>query len=614
MHTVFHNLNVQGFKSIIQPISIDLDQSGLHFLKAINLLHPQLGSNDSGKSTLWQALTWGLYGRTADNLRNPDVRPWPRFGYDGPTQVIVQVSCDGMRYVVIRTASPNHLSLDGFAAGQPQIDELIGLDFELFVNTVLFGQARPLFFDLTAGKKLDLLVPVLKLDRWDARSEHAATRARQVEDDLVRLAAERAGLEQKLRDVTDDFSQCEVRWSEWEARRNSRDAEIGAEIKELEQRLIGIQRRRDDADLALDGAGTELKALDNQLRIKRAELAELENLRNAEQTEFDRISRETSTAQGALARFTTGDNCPTCGQALRGTALEKHRRKMERELVVLRADLQRQGPAYQRMEDLVDQSNAEIERLEQSLQQFTTAADDAQTTLNLTVPLYTALETRVSMLRQQKDSGSAEVNPHGDYLKQLRDIIAQTEIAQIEAEERRIGLDRYLARVNFWVKAFKDVKLQVLDDVLLDLEMTTNGILAASGLDGWQVFYEVERETKSGTIKRELNVSILSPEHPDPVRWEAWGGGVGQRLRVIGALALSEVLLGHAGVTTNLTVLDEPTRHMSPEGVGDLVELLADRAGDGQTVWLVDHIARESGRFASVLALEKDAGGTRLAA
>jgi energy-coupling factor transporter ATP-binding protein EcfA2 len=78
-------------------------------------------------------------------------------------------------------------------------------------------------------------------------------------------------------------------------------------------------------------------------------------------------------------------------------------------------------------------------------------------------------------------------------------------------------------------------------------------------------------------------------------------------------MALSEVLLGHAGIEPNVEVYDEPAHFLSPEGVRDLVELLADRARQLQrTIFYIDHQAVESTRFASVIEVVRDKHGVQI--
>jgi len=127
------------------------------------------------------------------------------------------------------------------------------------------------------------------------------------------------------------------------------------------------------------------------------------------------------------------------------------------------------------------------------------------------------------------------------------------QLKQYEKQEEEIGremdkISRRVERTKLWVKYFKDIQLYIIEDVLHELELVSNAMLPEIGLEDWSIAYAIERETKSGTTQRGLNVTINSPANKGAVKWNAWSGGEGQRLRIVGALALSEVLLNHADV------------------------------------------------------------------
>jgi DNA repair exonuclease SbcCD ATPase subunit len=205
---------------------------------------------------------------------------------------------------------------------------------------------------------------------------------------------------------------------------------------------------------------------------------------------------------------------------------------------------------------------------------------------------------------------------HNPHLEAVKGLIRKKNVIKAEIEgmqELRAKLSRISERVKFWVKGFKEVQLYIIDEVLQELELVSNSMLTEMGLEDWSLKYAVEKETQAGTVQRGLNVTVLSPDNDKAVRWECWSGGEGQRLRVVGALALSEVLLNHAGVTPNIEILDEPTRGLSDEGVNDLCEYLATRAEQlNKQCWLIDHAAIPSSHFTSTLTVLRDKKGSRL--
>ncbi len=64
------------------------------------------------------------------------------------------------------------------------------------------------------------------------------------------------------------------------------------------------------------------------------------------------------------------------------------------------------------------------------------------------------------------------------------------------------------------------------------------------------------------------------------------------------------------GIETDWEVLDEPTRHLAPEGIQDLCACLPLRAQRlGRRIFYTDHHAVESSHFLSVLEVRKKHDG-----
>jgi len=149
---------------------------------------------------------------------------------------------------------------------------------------------------------------------------------------------------------------------------------------------------------------------------------------------------------------------------------------------------------------------------------------------------------------------------------------------------------------------------------LQELELAANVMLEQMGLIGWQLKYATEKETKKGSITRGLNVTVLSPRNDRAVKWECWSGGARQRLRLIGALALSEVLLARVGLEPSLEILDEQCANLSIEGIEDLVDYLHDRAAQlDRVIYLIEHHTVASSKFASTINVVKTTkGGTMI--
>src|SRR5258708_38325513 len=78
-------------------------EPGLYFFTGQN--NTALGANGTGKSTLLDAITWALYGRTTRGLKASEVISWGK----NTCHVSVTLLVGSQHLVVKRTQKPNNL-------------------------------------------------------------------------------------------------------------------------------------------------------------------------------------------------------------------------------------------------------------------------------------------------------------------------------------------------------------------------------------------------------------------------------------------------------------------------------------------------------------------------
>lgn len=534
-------LEVQNFKTFVKNTVVTLDEPGVTFLWGSNRLYPRLETNGMGKSSLLDAIVWCLKGRTLRGLQGADIRARHA---RGTTQVCLGVIVDGQTHEIRRTVSPNKLLLDGKVVGQDVVDQLIPLSTPVLANTVIFGQERPLFFDVKPREKMELLSEVLDLGRWDARAAVAAREATVAQRTLTEAVNRVRRIEDELSQTKVWIKQTKTDFDDWSSNSAQKLAETNEQLSEIRRQLSVKVELRDNADLAYDNAATEQRALRNEV------------YRLREEVEKARVSNK---------------KCPECGQPV---ADQKQIQKLTKLCAKAERDLGN-------FDKVVDEYNEVLMRI---------------------APQVSLLEERERNLAEQARSFDTATNPYGQQLAELRGR-ERSFYSELDTLEAKINqAEKREKYASYWAKeGFKLLKLYLIEELLQELQIVTAQILEDLGLPGWQVEYVVERETKAGTVHQGLSI-LINPPGGSPVKWETFSGGESRRLRVAGALALSAVLLNQAGTSVNFVALDEPTSGMSPQGIEDLCNTLADYANNNKvSVWLVDQHAIESNSFARVL-------------
>ena len=317
------------------------------------------GRNGQGKSALLDAITWALWGeaRKSSGGHKPDDE-LVRIG-EREMQVEFVFDIEGERYRVVRSyrrsvsgksTKPTlelHLMERGNGEYRPltapsmretqkQIDNVVGLDYDTFINSAFLLQGRSdEFTKKRPSERKEILTRILNLSRYDLLYDLAAAKDRD-----ARKAIEQADLD------IGRLTQALESEPEWKAQHAQVEAQIGderdrldalrAEEKKLTERLADLDARAREADTlrqALDALRARLAqhdqdAQDLQTRIEQAQA--LIDQREAIQQDHERY----------LALQKERDDLDAKNELFRG--IEKQIERSERELKDRKNDLERQ--------------------------------------------------------------------------------------------------------------------------------------------------------------------------------------------------------------------------------------------------------------------------------
>ena len=221
-------------------------------------------------------------------------------------------------------------------------------------------------------------------------------------------------------------------------------------------------------------------------------------------------------------------------------------------------------------------------------------------------------ETAQGEIRVTKSAMAPRENPYADEVasKLIAKEKAKGKIASLKDEIDTLNEDH--AAISFWVMGFKRVRLFIVEETLRQLELEINNSLTSLGLLDWHITLDVERENKSGGITKGFVVLVHAPGAPGPVRFEAWSGGETQRLRLAGDLGLANLIMERAGLTSTVEFFDEPSRHLSQEGMLDLADTLAQRAASqNKRIIVIEHNLLDY-PYDGVVTIVKDTDGSRI--
>lgn len=572
-------VEVQGFRSFKDIETFDFsDAVGLVNLTGVNEDEPALGANGAGKSSLWEAILWCLYGSTSTGLKGPEVATW------GQGRGIYTLAVIG-GHKVVRSWGANKLQIDGEDATQEQVDEVVGLTREQFLFCSYMAQHTDAFLDLGPTAKTDMLASILDLDKWLDYSAAASARVKTLDKSLTAVEVTIGETTSAIDTLEQtDYASMHQDWVQ-----KKRETMVGlvlvidakrTDIERLEVDLPKLQTRYEEAS-AQDQQAVSAKD-ESSDSIKEAERDERALVRRHD--ELDAAHR--------------AGKCSQCGQKLPHSHT-KEIDKVHAQIKKLRERLKAEREKHIELKEQANETGGRAVSLSAKLADMRSA--------------HSAAVRDVRAFEAEHEKHKRSRSPYegliADKAQRVQELLSKH--AQLNKERAQVEALRE-ATVH-WVQAFKDVRLFLVAEALLQLEVEVNSALAQLGLHDWLIRFAPDSETKAGAIKRGFSVTVMSPNNERPVPWQVWSGGEAQRLRVAASMGLSNLIAAYTGYLPFVEVWDEPTNGMSREGIEDLLTAMSQRAqSTGRQVWIIDHRALDAGVFQQTVTAVKQDGTTTL--
>lgn len=597
-HIKFRQVSIANFGPFAGEQTLALDGiPGLIFVSGRNEVKPELVANGIGKSHLFDAITFGSYGRTADGTRGPDLINW----HTGETAVVaLQLQRDGIAHTIRRTIRPNSLTLqrrgeEAHPVEQHVIDDLLGCRLEAFLACVHHGQGLESFLDMGPTAQLDLLSELLDLEIYarasDIAKQSADAAMAKINECNVSLAAARG----KLIELDRQVDELDTKESKYLRQRYQFLRDVDREKTGWQRQLVVEQRKCADFRRQLaEIDDTELRALkvtaDKASHDLARQSAESHMLRTR-RAQLYRALKETLT-------------CPTCNRPFADAAKAENHAKEE--LKKIDAELAGFDTA---IKELRTKENSSTTRLLSMSKQHSDLSNDINAKLREQDGVVGRLEGTIAQLESRKKELSVEPNPYTVEIEDLNQRMADARGHVGRLNFKLLAAMRREASFSYWTKGFKDLRLSVVEAALMQLTLQVNNVLGRLGLDDWRLVVEAEGITKAGTVKRGMRIAVMMGNQERPVSRVSFGER--QRLRLAIALGVADMIQSITGSSFNLEMFDEPTSWLTQPGVESLLSVLTDRAVvNSRRILIADHRSH-SWPFQSTVTIVKDQQGAR---
>ena len=565
-------IEIDGFKSFQKVCKFTPSaHPGLKLLGGDNVAEPRLEGNGAGKTSLWDALVWCLYGVTAKGNRTSGVLNWKK----KQVTVTVCLHMEGEDVEITRQGPPERVFIGKDLASQDDINTIVGLSRSRFLNSVVFGQGAPLFIDLSIPARGEILEDVLDLQLWQRLSNRADDYSKTLSKELSALASQIARLEGTLAALEDE-GELQRKSDLWFTQKTAEFDDLLAEFEEKEKSLALVDTPTLDKSIA--EAEQAQAAQDAVVREIVSNMGSLGGTANILAQQIKALTRE-------IENVNVDTVCRTCGQLITRENEHKHLEALRVSREALHDQYNRSAAQYEKLRKKEEDARKEGRHLANITQDFRRQRDAIQRDNKVQQDQLDALEKRIEQVAKERDA-----NPFAARLVVVQRDKAATNSALLKTRGNQQTLQGRIHVADFWEAGFKRVRLFLIKQALSTLELEVNSAASVLGLPDWQISFKTESETKSGTIKFGVQIEVKSPQAV--AAWELWSGGEAQRIRLAVAIGLSNMIQRMGGVAWTTEVWDEPSNWLSPQGIEDLLECLKYRAGiTSKSIWLLDHRA-----------------------
>lgn len=296
----FGNLNIEGFCSI-KSFECNLSTQNIVIVR---------GKNGVGKSTFIMGISWVLYGKVGKGIGS--VTPWKEIQtkeFKG-TKVQIFFEKNGITYSIIRCK--NYLDevmgskgkdrliflKDGIEteekskiAIQKEIDKILGMSYELFQNSLMFGQGTKRLIQESSSDKKKLFEEIFELEYLNIAKDHTNKIIKELKEDIYDLESKRKELGVEIEESKESYRELRSCEKSFDKNILEKKRELKKKKKEIENKLSCLEVNKN----MLTKSESNLELLRETLSILEKDYRE-----SKEKLDSDNLSNEVKRAMNFM--------------------------------------------------------------------------------------------------------------------------------------------------------------------------------------------------------------------------------------------------------------------------------------------------------------------------
>jgi len=552
----------------------------------------------SGKSAVLNALSFALFGKLPKDSKVDDVIR------DGAKHCEVSLILKN-GVTITRSRHPNSLhiqqsleneqsrTLSGKDAKETQvkIEEIIGMGFETFCQSVYFAQNYPnKFITANEDEKAKILSEITGISVFDKARKKAHELRNEVEIRFTQTKTQLEAADREIESLNSEIRNIKDLQERVEAERKARISGLEKQIestaarhKHLEGCLLEAKKdlalaneKRAEREARIEELQGEQAIIRNKLDSEDARLTTIKSQKLSISKEKSRIERLNSEIEAH--KNPKNKTCPTCGTVLEKidrSVFEDKIAELEQEVAERAQEVTILEKNLRLCEEVESSTELKVRLSEISTQMSATKSllEKARTTENL-VTKYSAedeaFKKEIRSLFQRLEAAQNEKSQDfSDKIEELqKKITKKRKDSKIIAEDLD-GLMQLGKAYTDLKDGFREVKSYVFQGILQELNRKANKYLAE--LFEVPVKLLFSNTSEEGDISKIFcSVTIEGTERPLGL----YSGGQFRRIQLAVDFALSDVIGARSDRPINLIILDEAFKDLSSTSMEKVLNLL----------------------------------------
>lgn len=587
-----------------------------NFKKGIWLI---VGENGAGKSAIFDAITFALYGKTRGSIDSV-IRIPKEFCIVKLIFEINKTCFEIIRKRDINAGSElqffsraTNLTRPTIVETQEKMEEVIGFNYEMFISSAYFGQEKLAnFINKTPKDRKELFYDMLGLGIYQLAEAKVKIQMKFFDSNLVmanmHLDNFKLIVEKHKKDLDafsyneDDENKIKVKISIMNNRLNSISEYIRKKkvLSDKYNWLCTISKEKEENDLSIVEIKQNLQA--TSLGIKKIERKFVTY--NKEQIKKRIVELES-----------VGDVCSKCGQLITSKENKKEIEKLKENIrIVEKYETKLQG-LYMNKNSLNKEFISIVKRndvIMHSLSGIEENVDqDGYNKLINDIAMLNKEECKIKMDKATLDSRIMNLVKAKALMADRKMSINEYTNRIAHEKEDVVMFTKELVDYNILLKAFSrdGISSHILENILPELEKEANNILSEIMQEAFYIKFKIQKKTKSDKIKDTFDIMICD----DDIEREfaSYSGGEKVRISVAIRLAISQLLSRSLGVNLKFLLIDE-LEYLDSDGLDRFINIIEKLKEQFDTILIISHLTKLKDDIKNCIVVEKNIGGSKI--